>query len=61
MTKEGIEGGGDNDCWEHEGNSSEGTQEGFAVKVEAGEEVGGGESEEECEDGGEDGLVKRKK
>ena len=61
MTEEGVEGGGDDNRREHEGDSGEGTQEGFAVKVEAGKEVGRGESEEECEEGGEDGLVKRKK
>jgi len=57
LTEEGVEGCGDNDGGKHEGNSGEGAQEGFAVKVEAGEEVGGVKSEEECEEGGESGLV----
>jgi len=60
LTEEGVEGRGDNDCREHEGNGGEGTQEGFAAKIKAGKEVGGGESEEEREEGGEKGLVKGK-
>ena len=61
MTEESVEGRRDDNGWKHKRDGCKGTQEGFAVKVEAGEEVGRGESEEECEEGGEDGLIKRKK
>ena len=56
--EQGVESRRDNDGGKHERYRGQGTQKGFAAKVKAGEEVGGGESEEECEDGGEDGLVK---
>jgi len=61
LTEEGVEGSGNDDCREHEGDGGEGTQERFAVKVEAGEKVSGGESEDECEEGGESCLIKREK
>jgi len=61
LTEEGVEGGGDYNSWKHEGDGGDGTQDRFAVKVKAGEEVGGRKSEEECEEGGEDGLIKREK
>lgn len=56
--EQGVESRRDNDGGKHERYRGQGTQKGFAAKVKAGEEVGGGESEEECEQGGEDGLVK---
>jgi len=56
-TEEGVKGCGDDNGRKHEGNGGQSTQEGFATEVEAGEEVGGGESKEEREEGGEDGLV----
>jgi len=59
LTEEGVEGGSDNYSGKHEGNGGECSQEGFAAKVEAGEEVGRGKSEEEREEGGEDGLIRR--
>jgi hypothetical protein len=57
LTEESVEGCSDDDCGEHEGDGGQCAEKGFATKVEAGEEVGGGESEEKRKKSGEDSLV----
>lgn len=57
-TEQGVESCRDDDGGKHERNRRQRAQEGFAAEVEAGEEDGGRESEEESQKRGESRLVK---
>ena len=58
--KEGIETRGHNNGGKHERDGGQCAQEGFAAKVEAGEQDRRRKAKEEGEQGGEGGLIKRK-
>ena len=59
-TEQGIEACRNNHRRQHERDSGQCAQEGFAEEVKAGEEDGSGQSEDEGDESGEEGLIKRK-